>query len=198
VVALKMQKYDWVKNQQQEFDVQMEVNGRCSLHTLTGTLLFLSFQGFVIYALVVSGGRDVSDKCGSSLWEFMLARLILYFFEGLVFGAVGAIQACILGACRCFSENVLFCLALVFPLVCFVAMHATLVGLGFTISQRAIDDSQCAATLSSVSFTSTPLLALLGYAYVGIDSVLLFLFTCGGLYMGCFSVVMVNWGGREF
>ena len=49
-----------------------------------GMLFALAFECLVIYSLVASNTSEVSQKCGDSLWKFMLARLILFFFRGLL------------------------------------------------------------------------------------------------------------------
>ena len=155
-------------------------------------LFALAFEGLVIYSLVASNTNEVSQKCGDSLWKFMLARLILFFFEGFLFVFLGALGMCVSGVCACWTEGVKVCLMLIFPLVCLVALHATLVGVGFSITQKAMADSLCASALSSASSTDSPLLALLAYVYVALDCLVLFLVTCGGLYVGCFSVAMAR------
>ena len=153
-------------------------------------LLGLAFQCLVIYSLVTSNTSEVSQKCGDSLWKFMLSRLILFFLEGFFFALVGALQVCMLSLCACWNEGVKTFLMIIFPLVCLIALHGTLVGVGFSVAQNAMADSLCTGALSSVSFTNSPLLALLGYVYVGLDSLVLFLITCGGLYLCCFSAAM--------
>ena len=155
-------------------------------------LLGLFFECLVIYSLVTSNTSDVSQKCGDSLWKFMLARLILFFFEGFLFMFVGALNMCMVTFCECWSNDVRMCVMMVFPLVCLLALHGTFVGVGFTVAQTAMSDSLCTSALSSVSFTNSPLLALLGYVYVALDSLVLFVITCGCLYLGCFSIAMAR------
>ena len=155
-------------------------------------LLGLAFECLVIYSLITSNTSEVSGKCGDSLWKFMLSRLILFFFEGFFFMFVGALNMCVISFCACWNESVKMFLMFVFPLVCLIALHGTFVGVGFTITQAAMADSLCTSALSSVSFTNSPLLAFLGYVYVGLDSLMLFLITCGGLYLCCFGIAVSN------
>ena len=65
-----------------------------------------------------------------------------------------------------------------FGLLVFI-YHVVFIGVGAKIITDAMQNSVCASTLSEASFTHTPLLAELGYAFLSLDCLWLFLTLCG-------------------
>jgi hypothetical protein len=145
-----------------------------------GSLASLAFVVFVIYALATANKGEVNDACGSSLWNFMLSRLVLAFSEFTLIWIIGFFQIYALTMSSSNTKSTSICCGLMGGLM-LIGLHATFVGVGFTITKKAMDDGICNAALSSVSFTKTPLLGILGYVYIGLDCLFLFIFTCFGM-----------------
>ena len=127
----------------------------------------LTFLVFVTYSLVVTNSETVFTNCGNSLWNYMISRLILgylfLFFYCLVvcgvFTAMSTMDACTI-ACIFFTVFV---------------YHISLVGVGAKVITDAMHNTGCTSSLSEVSFTHSPLLAQLGYVYLSLDCIWVFL-----------------------
>ena len=137
-----------------------------------GGLFSLVFVGFFIYAVAVSNTAGVMDACGHALWNYMLARLILYFVGGL--GLV------------CVSSMLFLCLqsagAIIITGLLFVVYIAVMLGVGIRIVTEALALPACVTALSEVSFTGTPLLAILGCVISGLDGLCLLGVLCAGVF----------------
>jgi hypothetical protein len=148
--------------------------------SVISTLCALAFIVFVIYALATGNKEEVHKACGDSLWIFILSRLILTFCEGFLICIIGMIQICVLSLSSSDPGNMAFCFVWVGGLM-LIALHAVLVAEGSIITSKAMNDVLCNAALTSVSFTHSPLLGILGYIYVALDSIFLLIFTCFGM-----------------
>jgi hypothetical protein len=135
-----------------------------------GSVPGLVFIGFLIYAISVSHIDAVTNACGAKLWEYMLARLILSF--------VGIFVICCTIACMsfCFHSSIA---AGVITLVVLLTYYSTMLGIGVPVVMGALASSQCVAALSATSFTNTPILAILGAVFIGLDALMLFFVVCG-------------------
>ena len=161
------------------------------------SLLLMTLQFFVIYSLVISNTDNIRDKCGDSLWKFVLSRLIIGSLEFLIFVALSVVQMSILKYyfksnndtssesaaefSMCFSA---------FALIIFMGIHVTLLALGVIIVKPAMESTACTTALSSVSFTDTPLMAILTYVYIVGDALILFSVLCG-CCMGCLTTTIL-------
>jgi len=148
--------------------------------SVISTLCALAFIVFVIYALATGNKEEVHKACGDSLWIFILSRLILTFCEGFLICIMGMIQICVLSLSSSDPGNMAFCFVWVGGLM-LISLHAVLVAEGSIITSNAMNDVLCNAALTSVSFTQSPLLGILGYIYVALDSIFLLIFTCFGM-----------------
>jgi hypothetical protein len=158
---------------------------------LISTLLVITFEAFVIYALATGNGTEISEKCGDSLWKFVLSRLILSFIEGIIIICMGSIQMLILfSSLRPETSASLEFYCLIIGAIFMLGLHAVLIGVGFTITNKSMEDAACNAALSSASFSNTPLLGIVGYVFVVIDCLILFLVTCSSLCIGCMGLAM--------
>ena len=141
-----------------------------------GVLADLVFIGFLIYAVVVSNTTGVADACGSKLWEYMLARLILSFVGVFVFVCAGGL----LFACLQSPGAIGACMGLLS-----MVYSAVLLGVGARIVTDALASPACVAALSAVSFTNSPILAILGCVFIGLDALQMTLIVCAGVIFGC-------------
>lgn len=126
---------------------------------LTQSILYPTFQIFVIYALAVSDSNTVTDACGSKLWNFVLAELLFHFLEGVIFYKIHWL---IVG-----SSPAPFWIAMM------LIIHIIPLSFGVNIVIPAMEKAECSTALSSVSFTSTPMLGIIGYIFVVLDSIAL-------------------------
>jgi hypothetical protein len=160
------------------------------------SLLLMTFQIFVIYSLVISNTDSIREKCGDSLWKFVLSRLIIGSLEFIIFIALGFVQMSILK--YYFKPNndtssnsaVEFSMWFsMFTLLIFIGIHATLLALGVIIVTPVMESTTCTAALSSVSTTDTPLMAILTYVYIAGDALILVSVLCG-CCMGCLTTTI--------
>lgn len=156
-------------------------------------ILFLLFQGFVVYALIISNDNDIFNKCGASMMNFILMHFIINMLEGFIYMFWSNIQTCVKGCCL--ESNAYFMITELLPFAVLIATHATLLGVGFDVSKSAMTDIPCIDAISSVSPTKGPLSGFLAYVYIGLDIVILIIITCWALYTvisHCSPVAMVD------
>jgi hypothetical protein len=160
-------------------------------------IIYLVFLGFSIYTLAVSNTKDVEDNCGTTLWQFMLVRLIFYIIEGFIVMFWGTALMCIMGSCPCLERWLFSIIMIYIPFLLVIILHGFFVGIGLNDIQAVVGNSLCIDTLSNVSFTKSPLLTIFGYVYVSLDVFVLFVLTFGGIYVACRNVALVNYGSRD-
>jgi len=141
---------------------------------------------FAIYALAVSNTSEINKACGGdSLWKFVISSLFINFFQFFTFCIGMSIAMCIFGGSGGLSEIDKSMMVAGLGLFLIACALGGLVGAGFTITKAAMDLPECSAALSAVSFTHTPLLAIIAYVYVAIDCFLLVLVSFGGTFVFC-------------
>lgn len=145
--------------------------------TLVGGLPSLTFIGFLIYAVAVSNTAGVADACGRTLWDYMLARLILCFVGSFGFVCVGGMLMLCLQSKGAIGAGIVGLL--------FVVYIAVMLGVGTHIVTGALASPGCVSALSEVSFTGTPLLAILGCVLSGLDGLCLLAVLCVGVFFCC-------------
>ena len=138
------------------------------------SLVTFTLVGFVIYALHTTDNGTVFEACGNSLWNYMLARLIMMSISSIVL-------ACIVLALEVSEDTHGLTMCLLFLVF---AYCVTIIGIGASITNEAMKNTNCTSTLSDASFTHSPLLAELGYVFVSIDSTMLFFLLVASL-AGC-------------
>jgi hypothetical protein len=151
----------------------ISLNNLKTLVNLLITLLSLLFQAFIFYSLISSNTSSVSKACGDSLWNFILSRFILAFVE-LMFLAVAN------AALHIEEEPYYYNVRLA---VFFIILHIVYICLEATFVHSAMANSSCVSALSNSSFSSTPLLGILGYIYLVLDSLVVFLSISASCYM---------------
>ena len=158
-----------------------KINCRDLYQSVIMAILIIIFLILVVCELVATNNEKVRDACGESLWNFMLSRLILTFCEFGLVVMMGLIHESAAGD----PGNMQIWLFRVGGLMQIV-LHAVLIAVGFVISTKAMGDIACNHALSAASFTKDPLLGVLGFVYVGLDSILLLIMTCGvgALFLG--------------
>lgn len=140
-------------------------------------ILTIIFLILVVYELVATNNEEVRKACGESLWSFMLTRLIMTFCESGLVIMMGIIQNC-MPSLLVNLENMENWVVGVGGLM-LIVLHAILIAVGFLRSREAMGDIGCNDALSAASFTKDPLLGVLGFVYVGLDSIFLLIITCG-------------------
>lgn len=158
------------------------------------SLLWLTFLVFVVYALVVSNTKEINDKCGDSLWKFVISSFFINILQLFTVCIGVSIALClVVGADE--HRNNSDCFLLTIPLLVLLfagALIGTLIGIGFTVTQAAMENAACTAALSAVSFTDTPLLGILSYVYLAADCLLLFFVFCTAVLICCLGKVSLS------
>ena len=149
----------------------METNdSRCNVKIFT-PLMNLVFVGFLLYAVIQSNTDDVKTQCGS-LWNWMLARLIIGFSESLIIAGLAT------AAVTLESPGIGICMGIYIMIgrIIYITCGAVFV------SEAMIGNAACyeALTLPSLG----PLLGILGWVYMGLDSFVLLIVA---LFAGCSS-----------
>jgi hypothetical protein len=155
--------------------------GGLSITTGLSALAFLVFVVFVCYALSVSNTTEVHDACGAQLWKLILAHLVvpIGLSLGIVVGTV-AVIVCAFGFSEMGESNLPIVAGVLTSLV--MLMYCSLfLGLGYPIVRDAMYSDTCVQALSSVSFTHTPLLGIMGCIYLVFDAIVLGLLVLGVL-----------------
>jgi hypothetical protein len=152
-------------------------NSGSLLRVFTQSLLWLSFEIFLIYALVASNTHAVSVACGSSLWNLAFFELLLSWAEGAVCNMILK-PAMLYHVMRVESISDLSFSFVTSSTLALICIHATMLALGASIVVPAMENTACTAALSAASFTSTPLLGILGFFFIVFDSIALLGFTC--------------------
>ena len=177
VLPLVEEETHWADQSQRAFSLPMAIAG----------LPFTVFFGLVCYALSVSNTAEVQAACGSSLWNLVLAHLVVPMGLSIVIiVATVGFMICCFG----FSDYEEPNLPIVFGMVAagVIVLYCSLfLGMGVPIIQDAMSSEICKAELSRVSFTETPLLGILGCFYLVTDGLLLFLVTMCLLLAGCLA-----------
>jgi hypothetical protein len=136
-------------------------------------ILFLSFQGFVIYAVVISDDTSIINLCGGSLSSFIVTHFVINILEAIIYVFWSNVQTCVKDS---------FIITELLPFTIAIVMHAILLGVGINVCLQAIPDVLCWDALSSVSPTQGPMLGYVAYVYIGLDIIILIIITCWGLY----------------
>ena len=153
---------------------------------LLNILALITFEAFVIYALVVSNTSDVQSACAPNLWNLVLAHcvtgvglflVILIFTAGLAyccFGGGDSVDAAI-------GLPIIFAgvtgLVLLFYAIAFLSWGSPLV-------VSALNSQTCVDALSAVSATRSPLLAIVAALFLMGDAVLIVGGICFALLVG--------------
>ena len=157
---------------EQSFSFHEEKQKRYDFSSITA-LPGLVFLGFLIYAVSVSHTDDVTNACGSSLWVYMLVRLLLSFVGLFLMVCLGAIVS------LCFDSP----LALPITVSILLTVYsATMLGVGAPIITQSLNTASCVTALSNSCFTNSPMLAILGCIYIGFDALTLL----GVISFACF------------
>ena len=128
-----------------------------------GALPTLVFFGFLAYAVGTSHTDAVTDACGTSLWVYMLTRLLL-----LTVGSFFYICPIVLLNMCCNSMPVA-------ALIIMIVSCSTMLGVGVPIVTGALASPGCVAALSASCFTNSPMLAIIGCILIGFDALVLLL-----------------------
>jgi len=148
--------------------------------------LCLLFYAFIIYALVQVGKEDeykFEARCGSegkAFYHWMIARFVLGFIQFVPVAMSWLSLRNILNGPEMSPKVYLMAFL-------FFAAYATYLALGIYYTRGAMDKQDCRNAMSDSSFTKTPLLGILGWVYVAIDAMAVFLivglwtfWTCAG------------------
>ena len=146
-------------------------------HSALPSLVFL---GFLIYAVARSHTDDVNTACGPSLWKYIVVRLVLSCCGSLL------VFCCTVYGYACSGD--MAAAAGCGTALLIIAYGATIVGVGVPIVSAALASPQCVTALSASVFTQTPILAIMGCIFIGVDALMLFIAVgamCCGLISGC-------------
>ena len=139
------------------------------------SLLLLCFHVIAIYALVTTATDPVFSACGPSLWIFLLVHLllpILILFFILILGCVYYV----LSASLCFeimeeNDHTPSPMLFWFPLLLILCIFIVMCALGILYTQKAMNSHECQQALILASrFLDSPLLGIVGWIYVALDS----------------------------
>ena len=161
----------------EESDANNEDREASVLRIVISYVLFLAFISLVSYSLYVSDVPKVTNNCGYSLWNFVFARLCISAFEATLVICFGYYSVIV-------SDRPTPVEGTAYSTCLAVVMHATLVGVGASYVSEAMNIEECRAVLSSVSVTKSPLLGIIGYIYMAMDSVVVIALSC----MLCFAM----------
>jgi hypothetical protein len=128
-----------------------------NLGNFTMGFLSLIFYVVVFYTLITENTSIVSTECGDVLWNWVLSRFIFAILE-TIFLAIP------ISLCKDFmlgpKKHIL---GLVF-------LHTINVCVGTFVVYNAMENNSCRSALSSSSFLETPILGVIGYVYIFLDS----------------------------
>ncbi len=133
-------------------------------------IINLGFIILVIHALVVSNTSSVMTACGHSIWNYIVVRLCLSFIETAVlvisnFSPIVIIRMATIKGFHIHSLQFYSCT------LCII--HIIFIGLGAFYTSDAMKYEYCNSNMTSVSFTQGPLLGIVGYAYVSLDTIII-------------------------
>ena len=117
-------------------------------------ITLFAFHMFAVYA-VNSTTLRVTKICGDGILLFVIFDIIWSMLENIFLIFTGNIN-------RLSIYDVLF----------LTSVHVILLIFGASIVAPAMGNASCTAALSSVSFTSTPMLGIIGYIFIGLDATL--------------------------
>ena len=148
-------------------------------------IFFLIYFVMVCYALGVSNTAEVQEACGSNLWKFVLAHLVVAMGLALVIVVSTAVSMiCCFGLSDAEEPMVPFVFVVVSAFV--LVLYASLfIGLGYPIVHDAMSSTPCLTELSNVSFTKTPLLGIFGCMYLALDALILIVIALGLVAAAC-------------
>ena len=160
--------------------------------------LFISFLVLCIYALAtVNDDAKAIELCGRGLWTFLLLHITLPFLISFVFIISTLLISPFL--LQCTHKNP-FCLFFI-PLTIFVAYNSTMLAMGVRFILDAEKDKEgCVAALTEASkgvSPDLPLLIVLSWVYVGIDSLCLLGEICFIIFLTCVQMNFMISPGAE-
>ena len=126
---------------------------------------------FSFYALITENTSNVSKECGYALWIWILARFIIAVLESLFIAALSYGQK--EGDEVDFRHNHRIKQGL-----CLVFLHIVYFGVECIVVFNAMEKTSCTTALSSASFLNAPLLGVIGYIYLFLDSLVIIFSVC--------------------
>lgn len=141
-----------------------------------GGLPGLAFLVFLIYAVAVSNTSEVTEACGSSLWMYMLVRLIFLFVGFCLMVCVGGI----IWQCMHSPGATVILLSVIG-----ITYYAVMLGVGAPIVTNALGSSSCVSALSKTCFTNSPMLAIIGCIFIGFDGLGLLFVIGAAVFFSC-------------
>ena len=142
-----------------------------------GSVWFGAFHVVAIWALVQANTGPVFEACGYSLWVFVLVHLLLPLLMVLVACCVVACLYLLLSSMRLDPRQGHS--AYIFTLVVLVVLYyAVLSALGGVFTWGAMQAAGCQGALAAVGWGGVPLLGVVGWIYVALDSLSLLVGMC--------------------
>lgn len=157
--------------------------GEFTVNNILAYLINIVFIGFCIYALVQVNKEDeyhFKSKCGSEgerFYQWMIARVALSFTEIFLIALLSTFMSTM------FQNPVV---GLISMLSFQVVAHIVYLSISVVFTQQVMNNAECKKAMSAASFTNDPLLGILGWVFVAIDSFIIFLI----LVFGCISGVI--------
>jgi len=154
------------------------------VHQAFSLLLYIFFLSLLLYSIiqVSSSHAEFEAKCGEdgkAFFQFMIARLVMGFFEFAVLMLFACCISLCMGPCMSSAPSETFVkIQTLVPMLLILTLHAVLLGLGASYASKIAND-ECERLLSDISFTKSPLFLILGWIYVGIDALLVFIAAIG-------------------
>jgi hypothetical protein len=148
--------------------------------------LTISFLALCIYTLAtVNNNANAVELCGRDLWTILLLHITLPFLLTFVFIISTMLISPFL--LQCTHKNP-FCLFFI-PLTILIAYNGIMLGMGIRFILDAEKNKEgCVAALTEASKGASPdlpLLIVLSWVYVGLDSISLLGGTCSFIFLIC-------------
>lgn len=154
-------------------------------------LATLFFVILIIYALITNASNNTSVVCGNELWRLLLVHLVMPIAGGLTICIVTTLISPFLLS---WTHKSPFWLLLL-PLLTLVVYNATMLGLGVQSIHKAQNNSVCLEVLKDASkdlSPDLPLLIVLSWVFVGIDSLAVLCWAIALFFMFCIQTLSAN------
>jgi hypothetical protein len=144
---------------------ELQHNGAVTLHheaTQSAVMICLfivfalTFSAFTIYALCTQSASSITEKCGDSLWKYVLSSLVLCIFFVYFYFTIEYTRR------RPLIGWIFWTAVLIYNL--------SMVIIGAKITNDAMTNADCTTALANSSFTNTPLLGITGLFFIFLNA----------------------------
>ncbi len=151
------------------------------LGNFTIGFLYTCFHALVLFGLISSNTTEVRKECGDFLWIYILSRFVLAFLECIFLAVVT--YPFFQKKCDFERESIIY--TRINHAVFLIILHIIYICIGaVVVYQNAMEVGPCEAALSSASLIiNAPLLGIIGYVYLFMDSLVVMLAACACCHM---------------